>query len=98
MKFQCENPEPVQVRHTLEVGKLVLNITPQRDGTTWQHFILSQGQFSSTALDECCESWPKEVVTLLRSAADQLETLILEDQEHETSVEGRSVSRRAAQA
>ena len=59
--------------------------------TCLSDFILSEGQFSDAALDECCASWPNEVVNRLRSAADQLETLIREDQEHETSLEGREI-------
>ena len=81
MRFETEKPQPRPKRLVRDIGELTMRIDlPSESDRTWQHFVLSAGEFTDSTPNECQETWPKKVVTRLRAAADTLEALIREEE------------------
>ena len=101
MKFTTEPQKPAPMRYVRRVGPITIMVDePDGDDRTWKHYQLSKGFFTDATPEECFRTWPREVVGLLREAADQLEAQIREEEEqtYEADLERGEINGRTPQA
>ena len=94
MEWKRDKPKPQLPGSKLNCGPISLHVSSEPEGNRWQHMHMSFGEFSDEPFADCLETWPVRVIALAHEALNKLERE-LQEQDNETTLEGREADSRA---
>ena len=77
MNWKSNENEPAPpATHTMELGPVRLTVCPATKDVplaTWQFASITFGKHTDKTIPECLDTWPSDVIALVRTAIDEFE-------------------------